>query len=326
MAAADDWFDGLAEGVVLVSEGVVTRINLAAGRILGAVPSRAAGTPLISVVRDHRLEEVWLHGREAELTVRGRLIQAAPIVGGIALRDVSEARQAQDDARRLLAVLSHELRTPMTTVRSTLDALGYHDLPAEERARLLERALQEADRVVRLLADLTVNVTPPRERSVLLAAMADRACSILSASLEQRGVTVRRELGDVTAWADPDKVLQLFINLIENAAVHGPRDSRVEVGVRVLDKWALVTVRDSGPPLPEAQFTKMFKPFAHGAESKEAGLGLGLYVVDSIAQRWGGRAWGQAWRQEDGSGDDEGNEFCVLVPLSRDAADAPQVG
>ncbi|MEX2534380.1 MAG: ATP-binding protein [Trueperaceae bacterium] len=322
MAPADAWMDGLAEGVVLVSDGVVTRINAAAGRILGADPPWAAGKRLISVVRDHRLEGVWLHGREVELNVRGTLVQAAPIVGGIALRDVSEAREAREDARRLLAVLSHELRTPMTTVRSTLDALHYDDLPVGERARLLERAVQEADRVVRLLDDLTIDVTPPRERSVSLAAMAERACAILAPTLEAHGLTVRRALGSVMAWADADKVLQVLLNLIENATVHGPCDSRIDITATVRADWALVTVRDDGSPLPPAMFAKLFQPFAYGSESKGMGLGLGLYVVRSIAERWGGRAWGRVWRQEGGSGVGEGNEFGVLVPLNRGASQA----
>lgn len=315
MTPADSWIDGLAEGVVLVAGERVVRINTAAGRILGAEPEWAKGKRLITVVRDHRLERVWSHGEVAEVTLAERVIEATPLPGGLSLRDATEARRAREDATSLLAVLSHELRTPMTTVRATLDALDFDDLTPAERSRLLERAIGEADRVVRLLGDLTVDVAPPRERSVALSSVVSRAAPILAQTLEERGVRLRQEPGATVVWADPDKLLQVLLNLIENAALHGPADAEVEVGARPSGSWVELFVRDQGEALTDAP-PALTGSLERHPDSKSREHGLGLHVVRSIAEGWGGKAW---WRARP-HGNREGNEFGVLIPGSRDAA------
>ena len=80
---------------------------------------QAVGLPLIAVLRDHRLEGAFLSGHAVELETRGRVLRASSAPGGMILQDLTEMRRAQENARELLAVLSHELRTPATTIRST---------------------------------------------------------------------------------------------------------------------------------------------------------------------------------------------------------------
>jgi signal transduction histidine kinase len=343
MSDPDAWLDDLVEGVVRIEGGRVVRLNRAAAAILGADAERARGLPAIAVLRDHRLERVWLEGDSCELTLRGRRVEVQRIDGGLALRDVTEARTAQENARELLAVLSHELRTPVTTIRSTLEALGYDDLPDETRSRLLARAAEEVDRLTRLLSDLTVDVAPPRERSVLLAPLAERACAVLAPVLTARRVEVRRDLPRLTVWADPDKVLQVLLNLIENAAIHGPSDATVDVVAEVAppapdgtsdgtrdgappraeDAWVAIRVRDRGEPLPPARLEALFALRARGPSPKARGTGLGLYVVRSIAERWGGEAWGRPWRGAGPDAGEAGNEFGVRVPARREDGAGP---
>ncbi|HEX7002725.1 MAG TPA: ATP-binding protein [Trueperaceae bacterium] len=315
MATPADWIDGLAEGVVLFEGDRVVRINSAAGTMLDADPAWAAGKRLITVLRDHRLERVCLHGDRVEVRLAGRVVEAVPIPGGMALRDLSEARRAREEAEALLATLSHELRTPMTTVRSTLEALEIDDLDPGEKARLLERAVHEADRVVRLLGDLTTEVSPPRERRLPLAEVLARAQQILAPMLEERGVRLEDATGRQIVWADPDKVLQVILNLIENASIHGPEGGGVVVQAEPDNGWVKLMVRDQGEPLPldSTALTALQQP-VRGPRSRENGVGL--YVVRSIAEGWGGHAW---WRDADG----HGNEFGVLLPGSREAARQP---
>lgn len=315
MRAAEDWLDGLVEGVVRIEGDRIVSMNAAAEAMVGADREQVRGQPPITALRDHRLERLWREGGRVELSLRGRRIEAVRIDGGLALRDVTQARAAQAAARELLAALSHELRTPATTIRSTLEALAYEDLDPEVRDRLLGRAAEEAGRLVRLLEDLTVDVAPPRERSVALRPAVERACTVLTDRLQEHGVIVRPRLPDLSVWADPDKVLQVLVNLLENAAVHGPDGETVDVVAAEDDGWVTLEVRDRGAPLDEDVVEALFAPHARGRSPKARGTGLGLYIVRSIADRWGGAAWGGRWEGEEGGG---GNAFSVRAPARRD--------
>ena len=303
-----EWLDDLREGVVLVDEGVVTYLNAAAAELLHVERDRVAGRPLIGVARDHRIEAVALGGDPVEVEVRGRRIRVEPIHGGLSLVDVTRARQSEEDARELLAVLSHELRTPVTTIQSTIEALLEDDLPPALRERFLLRAEQESRRLVRLLADLTVDVSPPRSRSVHVPDVIERAIALLAPKIAERGVELRRAGTPIDVWMDPDKVLQLVVNLVENAIVHGPAKSDIVIrtGPSAEGDLGEIEVFDRGEPLPHDAFDALFVPHRRGDAASVPGAGLGLYIVRSIADRAGGRAWGRPT--------DDGNAFGVALP------------
>lgn len=301
--------DALEEGVVLIHEGRVRFVNREAGRLLEVAPGEVRDLPVIAVLRDHRLERAYWTGVETELEARGRRLLVRPIPMGLSLRDVSELRRVQESARELLAVLSHELRTPVTTIRSALEALAY-ELPPAQREHFLDCAKAETERLVRLLADLTVDVKPPRLRRVPLREVAQRALGLLQGRLAEHRVRVELELPDLTVLADADKLLQVFVNLLENAAIHGPDDHEIRLVAAAAGAVAEVAVRDEGRPLSPDTIGALFEPHSRGRGVKAKGTGLGLYIVRSIAQGWGGRAWGRALAA--------GNEFGFSVPLAPD--------
>lgn len=301
----------MSEGIVLIEGERVTAINAAAGRILRVDPAWAAGRDLFHVLRNNRLEAVWRDETDAELTLADRSIKARRIPDGLVLEDVTAERRAAETARELLAVLSHELRTPITTVTSTLEALDYEDLPEDQRRRLLGRATSEAQRVVRLLQDLTVGVDPPRERTIALDEVVQRARALLAPTLQRNGVTLRASVPPDLVWADPDKLLQVVLNLVENAAVHGPQGSVIELSAARQGDWVEMRVSDRGEALPPDVEERLFTPYSGGDRSR--GRGLGLYVVRSIVDRWGGRVWYSRWTSEEG---EAGNRFHALLPAS----------
>jgi signal transduction histidine kinase len=369
--SAPRWFNELEDGVILIRAGVIVDINRAAAMMLDVNADKVAGRTAIAVLRDHRLEQAYRDGSTIELNTRGRMLRVWGIAGGLCLRDISAMSRAQENARELLAVLSHELRTPVTTIRSTLEALHY-DLPDAQRQRFLHRAETETQRLMRLLEDLTIDVKPPHARSLDIEDLVSRALGLLHDTFAERNIAVTCDLEPLTVWADTDKLLQVLINLLENAAIHGPQDAtiylnvckhafvtaddatsyvqrnpeddridgdrvdgdRVEVA-RVTPKpsehhhqrviaekhavlashkpttntdMAHITVRDLGTPLEPTIIESLFEPHAQGSP-KSKGTGLGLYIVRSIAARWGGEAWGKPYA--------DGNEFGVSVPLSR---------
>jgi signal transduction histidine kinase len=301
--------DALSEGVVLVGGGRVRLINREAGRLLAVAPAQAKGAPVIAVLRDHRLERVLLEGSVRELDMHGRRVVAKAIPGGLSLLEVSALRRAQNEARELLAVLSHELRTPVTTIRSSLEALAC-DLSPAQRQRFLAHAKAETERLVRLLDDLTVEVKPPQLRRLSLAEVSARAVSLLDETFKQHGVTTDVKLPELTVLADSDKLLQILINLLENAAIHGPDNKTIHLCARRSGTGGFVdiVVQDEGKPLSPETIDSLFEPHSRGATAKVKGTGLGLYIVRSIAERWGGKAWGEALVT--------GNEFGFTVPLA----------
>ncbi len=314
MEQAEQILQQLAEGVVLTDENsLVTFLNDTACEMLAVRRETALGMPAVAVLRDHRLEMALLEGGSVELQTRQRVLLARGVPGGLIIEDVTESRRAREEARELLAVLSHELRTPATSIRSALEALAEEDLPDTQRQRFQQLAAAEAERLVRLLGDLTVDVKPPQLRSVRLYAAAERARAVLTDTLQQNTVTVDiSAVADLTVWADEDKLLQSLVNLIENAAQHGPDNSVVQVLATedTSRQEVEVMVRDRGKPLAEERLEELFSPDSQVRSTRSRGTGLGLYIVRSIAQRWGGRAWGRPLA--------EGNEFGFSVRLPRE--------
>lgn len=308
-----DWWDDLSEGLVLIEGNRVRGVNAAAARMLKIEQRWAEGKELFLVLRNHHLDNVWRDGGEAEIKLGESDIIASRISAGLLLRDVTNERKAATTARELLAVISHELRTPMTTVTSTLEALEYGDLEEGLRGRFVERARTEAERVVRLLADLTVSVDPPRERTVDIAEILNRAESLLRTTLDERGTRLVPALKGRTVWADPDKLLQVILNLVENAATHGPEGGVVEVSAEeTTDGWLELCVSDSGEPLPREVEARLFKPYSGSGRGRARGLGL--YIVKAIVERSGGQTWYSRWTDDAGG---SGNRFHALLPVRR---------
>lgn len=299
-------FEALGEGVIIVDAGRVVRLNAAAGKFLEVEPEQAVGLPLIGVLRDHRLEGVFMSGETAEIETRGRVLRASATRECLILYDQTETRLAQESARELLAVLSHELRTPATTIRATLEALHY-PLEEAQRERFLSRAEAETERLVRLLNDLTVDVRPPKLRSLALREVVSRARALVQDTFFEHHVQLECDVPQVTVLADADKLLQVFINLLENAAIHGPDQKTIHLQAQTQGAWVRVVVRDEGEPLPPGAVERLFEPHSRGRGVKAKGTGLGLYIVRSIAQKWGGEAWGRPL--------EAGNEFGFSVPL-----------
>lgn len=302
------YFDDLSEGVILIESGRVVAINKPAELFLG-VSGNVVGSPLIGVLRDHRLEQAFTEQREVEVERSGRILLAKPIQGGLALRDISAVKRSQETARELLAVLSHELRTPVTTIRATLEALQ-GTMPDTLREKFLQRAFAEGERLVRLLEDLTVDVRPPQYRRIVVVDVVSRAVSLVQSTFAERHIELLQEVEPLTVWADADKLLQVLINMLENAAVHGPSEKTVWLKVYASkDKagFAHIVVQDQGEPLAEGAFERLFEPHTRGSSVKSKGTGLGLYIVRSIAERWGGEAWGKPLG--------DGNEFGISVQV-----------
>lgn len=204
-------------------------------------------------------------------------------------RSAGETEDALAATRRFAADAGHEVRTPLTALRTDLATLARNpNMPAEDRRVVLEEAEVEAERATRLLGALQLlargdaGASLPRE-PVELDALVDGALE--RAARRHPAVAFSREDGEgatVSGW--PDGLASLVDNLLENAALHGGE----AVSVRV--EGPTLTIDDDGPGVAEGDRERLFARFERGAGAAAGGSGLGLALVRQQARLHGGEA------------------------------------
>ena len=204
---------------------------------------------------------------------------------GVLNRMLGSLEEAQSRERRFLADASHELRTPVTALLGNVEYAARHGADPEVLADL-ER---DAQRLARLVDQLLV-----------LERGAERGQEPVPVALEPLILEVVRgrervQLGGVDAaevLGDRDALRRALENLIDNGLVHGPPSGTVTVALSVADGRARLTVSDQGPGPDTALHDQLFERFWRGPDASERpGSGLGLSIVASTAERYGGRVF-----------------------------------
>ena len=208
-------------------------------------------------------------------------------------REASEAR-----LRRFLADVSHELRTPLASIRgyAELFRIGAAREPKDVRSAM-NRVEEEAARMGSLVEDLLTlaRLDEVRDRPaepVDLAELASDAAADARAVDPERKVKVKAP-PEALVVGDPNQLRQVLANLLDNALVHTPSGTPIEVTVRRDDRLVDLEVRDHGPGLPTEQPEELFERFTRGAAGARraagrGGTGLGLAVVAGIVAAHGG--------------------------------------
>ena len=288
-ANAETWQDALPQAVVLFEAGRVTHLNAAAARLWGVSSQKAAGRPLLEVLRRHTLEALAERGGELELDVSGRTLRCVALPGALIVEDVTDHRRREAELREATAILSHEFRTPVTGLRGVLEALEYA-MPAELQQHFVKQGLQEVERLARLVEDLAVGFRPTRARTVPISEVLARAERLLRNDLSAHAAQLSFA-DDHLVRADPDKLLQIFLNLIENALKYGPSGAAVEIRAVPNGAWIEVAVQSEGEALGSTE--RLFEAHTRGEHAPGLGSGMGLYIVRSLVQGWGGKAWAE---------------------------------
>lgn len=297
------WLDALPQAVVLFdAAGVVTRLNTAAARLWGVPDERARGRRVLEVVRRHTLETLAERGGELDLEIGGRALHCRAVPGALIVEDVTDLRRKEAELREAAAVLSHEFRTPVTALKGLLEALQY-ELPYEMQQSFVSQGLSEVERLARLVEDLAVGFRPTRARTLPLSEVLSRAERLTAPELSESGVRVTRG-EDALVRADPDKLLQVLLNLLENAVRYGPRPGVVRVEARAQGELVEVAMLDGGEPLRDPH--NIWRAHVRGPGARGNGSGMGLYIVRSIVEGWGGQVWAERRAG--------GNAFCFTVP------------
>jgi signal transduction histidine kinase len=221
--------------------------------------------------------------------------------------------------------VSHELRTPLTSIRSLSEILHDHpELDVASRRKFLSVIIQEAERLTRLInqvldlakmeagrAEWQMAEVDPREA-------VEHAAAATSQLFSEQRVKLEVRLPDVvpSVYADRDRLVQVVINLLSNAAKFSPPDvGQVWVSLHALPGAVRVDVRDNGPGLSEKDQEIAFEKFRQVGDTltdKPRGTGLGLPISREIIQHFGGRLWVES---ELGGG----ATFSFVIPAARAA-------
>jgi signal transduction histidine kinase len=311
----------LPDGVVIADgDGRVTAVNGVAARMLDVDPADAVGSRLEGVLAltDHDgrewcevndpygglptrkavPEQSWLvpDGTEVLITARlHRTRRVGPVEAvAIVLRSGRGRERLDRDRSDLVATLAHELRSPLTGVKGFVQALlnRWDKLSDEQRKLMLTTASVDADRLSRLIAELleVARIDTGRlklhKRPTDLGLKAERVVSSIAVA-NSTPVVLHVEPDLPRTDADPDKVVQVITNVVENAIRHGSGEVNVTVGRWPEDpSYLAITVTDQGTGIPVELRRRIFTKFWTAGTG--GGSGLGLYIVHGLVKAHGG--------------------------------------
>jgi PAS domain S-box-containing protein len=221
--------------------------------------------------------------------------------------DITDRKDAEAFREAFLGILSHELRTPVTSIFAASTLLSRPGMDAETRDDLVGDIGHEAERLRRLVQDLVVLARAERgaiqvhTEPVLLQHVMRRVCE----QGRHRHPAIRLELTIAPAMpiarADEAFVEQIVNNLLENAAKYGPANGRIDVVVDAPEGQPRVRVLDQGPGIDPAEAERLFEVFYRSERtSRVAGSGIGLFVAHRLIESIGGTIWARV--RDDGPG------------------------
>jgi two-component system sensor histidine kinase MprB len=271
---------------ILAVLAVVAAAGVALAAALGALVARTALAPVARFTR--RTEELRSERDVSQrIEVRGNDEMAHLAKSFNATLDVLE--RSVEAQRHLVADASHELRTPIASLRANIQTLEEADrLPAQERAALRADIVAELDELTALVGDVVELARGSKPGRVLDDVRVDR----IVATLVERGrgragadVSFRLEAEETLVRGEPDRIERAVSNLLENAVKWSPRGGEIEVR---LDSGTL-SVRDHGPGFAPADLDHVFERFYRAEAARGMpGSGLGLAIVRQAAEAHGG--------------------------------------
>lgn len=332
--------------------GVITSWNVGAQHLFGYTAEEAVGRHITLLIPPGREGEVSdytsqiLNGESVRTldTVRVRQdgsqvhvsLTISPVrdavnrVIGISkiARDMTEHVKTESKLRdqaaqreMFLAMLSHELRNPLSAVLSAVGVLGDRRASAKHRTRAIATVQRQTSMMAMLLDDL-LDVSRISLGKITLSRkvfnLTDLAASIVETTqpeITQHQTQLHFDIQERELFVNADwaRLLQIHVNLIHNAAKYSPPGSHIQVTMRSEGEWAVVSVRDEGSGIPAEFLPRIFEPFVQSDETldrSEGGLGVGLTLVKNLVELHDGSI--EAYSD----GRDTGSTFLLRIPLT----------
>ena len=209
-------------------------------------------------------------------------------------RALLDARETSELREQFIAVLGHDLRSPLQAIAMGTHVLAATSLP-EPASTITRRMARSVDRMTHLIDDVVdfargrLGGGIPLEPSAIadIAALLRDVVDELRAIHPDRNVTLETDAnGPMTG--DPVRLAQLLQNLLANALTHSPPGTSVAVQIHLTATHLRLQVTNGGPAIPETIRARMFEPYRRGTEASPAGLGLGLYIAAQIVRSHAG--------------------------------------
>jgi two-component system phosphate regulon sensor histidine kinase PhoR len=349
--------DNMADGVLITdSQGLVRLINPAATAILEANEEQALGRSFAQVARDHRIIDLWRR------CYRGRVEQVEPVEMDrqqtllqvivtplrnseeraclIILQDLTRMRRLETVRRDFISNISHELRTPIASLKALVDTLrdgAQDDPPAAQR--FLDRMDVEVDALTQMVQELLQlsriesGRAPIRMESVTVADVVIPPVERLRPQAERAQLKLSVDIAPdlPRVLADPERVQQVVTNLVHNAIKFTPPNGSIEITANWLDpsnqawgtwdptetrmsdletgEWVVIAVVDTGVGIPAQDLGRVFERFYKADRARSGGgTGLGLAIAKHIVQAHNGHIWAE-------STEGLGSTFYVALPV-----------
>jgi two-component system sensor histidine kinase ResE len=231
------------------------------------------------------------------------------------LRDITASLRAEKERRDFMAGVTHELRTPLHLIQGYLEAIQDGVIPKEEQAEQIEFVLDEARRLAKMVNELQETNRLERWKTLDLRTV-DLEEFMEELRYRYQGLAEDKEIvleimtiqGEI--YADRDRLLQVFINLLDNAFRHTPKDKKIRVEASQKEDIIHFVVADEGEGIPPQAVNRVFDQFYRvdkARSRKDGGMGLGLSIVKQIVEAHGGSIKVE-------SKVDEGSQFAFWIP------------
>ena len=338
----DSVLSHMTDGVIATDRrGKVTSINEMAMTLLNVKGEEVIGQSileLLGIEEDYTLrkllekpDEMLIH---RENSYRGTVVlrtdfamirrESGFISGLVAvMHDVTEQEKTEQERREFVSNVSHELRTPLTSMRSYIEALSEGAWKDEEIApNFLKVTLDETDRMIRMINDLLDLSRMDSQQAALqleyininelLSFVLDRFDMIMNNDEKGKKYRIRRDFTQRELWAevDPDKIIQVIDNIMNNAIKYSPDGGTITVHLSETHNNILLSITDQGLGIPKKDLQRVFDRFYRVDKArarKQGGTGLGLAITKEVIKAHGGNIWVE-------SQEGRGSTFYITLP------------
>lgn len=238
----------------------------------------------------------------------------------LSVLDITERHRLEQLRQDLIAMVSHDLRAPLTAIRVVLDMVGqgiYGELKGRGKKQI-ENAQSSTEYLISLIRDLldshkmesgTLDIEP---QDTSVGKIIKKAMTTVEGSKSNATVNIEVDYTNDSLNADEDRIVQVLINLVTNAIKYSPDNSTVRITAGMEGLNAKFQVKDDGPGIPQemqSQVFERYKQLEQSKETKRKGFGLGLAICKALIEKHNGKIWVES---ELG----KGSNFCFTVPLT----------